>query len=243
MHFGFDESLYEMLEWGAMTMTSRLRKFVLTTHIISSVGWLGAVASFLALAIVGLTSKHDQTIRSAYIAMELTTWVVIVPSAVVCLISGVSQSLATSWGLFRHYWIVAKFIITIIATGLLLVHTRPIGILARAASDVAISIATYHSLQVQLVVDAAAAIILLLAATILSVYKPWGLTAYGRRKNGQRQTLQVDGSLKPDYEAEIKLDREGTIRRPRWVYVVGIHAIGLVVLFIVLHLTGRGFGH
>ena len=25
---------------------------------------------------------------------------------------------------------------------------------------------------------------------------------------------------------------------PRWVYVVGVHASGLVLLFVVLHLTG-----
>jgi len=34
-------------------MTPRLRKFVLTAHVTLSVGWLGAVAGFLALAIAG----------------------------------------------------------------------------------------------------------------------------------------------------------------------------------------------
>jgi hypothetical protein len=40
-----------------MTMTPGLRKLALTAHIVSSVGWLGAVAGFLALAIAGLTSQ------------------------------------------------------------------------------------------------------------------------------------------------------------------------------------------
>jgi hypothetical protein len=38
-----------------MTMAPRLRKFGLTGHVDSSVGWLGAVSSFLALAVTGLT--------------------------------------------------------------------------------------------------------------------------------------------------------------------------------------------
>jgi hypothetical protein len=38
-----------------MAMTPRLRKFALTAHVTSSVGWLGAVAAFLALAVAGLT--------------------------------------------------------------------------------------------------------------------------------------------------------------------------------------------
>src|SRR3984893_6220572 len=39
----------------AMTMTSGLRKFTLTAHVTSSVGLLGAIAGFLAFAVVGLT--------------------------------------------------------------------------------------------------------------------------------------------------------------------------------------------
>ena len=37
-------------------MAPGLRKLVLTAHIVSSVGWLGAVAGFLALSVAGLTS-------------------------------------------------------------------------------------------------------------------------------------------------------------------------------------------
>jgi len=62
-----------------MTMTPRLRKFALTTHITSSIGWFGAVAAFVALAIAGMISYDAQMVRAAYLAMELTTWFVIVP--------------------------------------------------------------------------------------------------------------------------------------------------------------------
>lgn len=226
-----------------MTMTSRLRKFVLTAHITASVGWLGAVTTFLVLALVGLTSKDDQIIRAAYITMELMTWYVIVPLAGASLVTGLIQSLGTPWGIFRHYWILAKFIITVIGAGLLLIHTRPIGILADAASRLTTSVGNYRGLQVQLVGDAVAAIVLLLAATILSVYKPWGLTAYGRRKQA-KSTSQQDVLVKSDYEPRIQPSRRPALRRPRWVYVVGIHAVILVLLFIALHLTGRGLpGH
>ena len=56
-------------------MTPAMRKFVLTAHITSSVGWLGAVAAFLALSIAGLTSPDTQRVRAAYLAMDMT-WVV-----------------------------------------------------------------------------------------------------------------------------------------------------------------------
>jgi hypothetical protein len=60
------------------TMTPSLRKLVLTAHITFSVGWIGAVAAFLALAIAGLTSHDVQMVRAASLAMELTARFVIV---------------------------------------------------------------------------------------------------------------------------------------------------------------------
>jgi hypothetical protein len=46
-----------------MTMTPRLRKFAFTAHVAFSVGWLGAIAGFLAVSVVGLTSDDAQTVR------------------------------------------------------------------------------------------------------------------------------------------------------------------------------------
>lgn len=42
-------------------MTGRLRKHVLTAHIVCSVGWLGAVAASVALAVAAVTS-HDAAV-------------------------------------------------------------------------------------------------------------------------------------------------------------------------------------
>ena len=50
-----------------MPMTPRLRKLMLTAHVTSSVGWLGAVAVSFALAVAGLTSQDAQTVRGAYL--------------------------------------------------------------------------------------------------------------------------------------------------------------------------------
>jgi hypothetical protein len=87
-----------------MIMTPGLRKFALTTHVTSSVGWLGAVGAFLALAIAGVASYDAQIVRAAYLAMHLTTWVVIVPLSLAALLTGIVQSVGTTRGLFRHYF-------------------------------------------------------------------------------------------------------------------------------------------
>ncbi len=163
-------------------MTPRLRKFALTAHVTSSVGWLGAVVSFLALAVAGLTSRDAQMVRAAYLAMDLTAWCVIVPLSFASPLTGLIQSLGTEWGLFRHYWVLIKFLITIPATIILQLHMRPIGHLARVVAETRLSSGDLAGLRIQLVASAGAALVALLVATTLSVYKPRGMTPYGWRK-------------------------------------------------------------
>jgi hypothetical protein len=207
-------------------MTPRVRKFALVTHVTSSVGWLGSIAGFLVLAIAGLNSQDVQTVQSAYLASELITRWVIVPLAYASLLTGLIVSLGTSWGLFRHYWVLTKLLITILATLLLLLHTRPIGVLADVARGTMVSSQGVGQLQRQLVGDAVAALLALLVNVTLSVYKPRGLTPYGLRKlREERDASQsIPGAL-PD----------GT---PRWVKVFGIIILVFIALFAGRHLTG-----
>ncbi len=172
-----------------MTMTPGLRKFALTAHVTSSIGWFGAVAAFLALAISGLTSQDAQMVRAAYLAMELTTRFVIVPLALVSLLSGVVSSLGTTWGLFRYYWVLLKLLITIFATIILLVHTQPIDLLAGVAAKTAVFGADLRQMRILMVVASGAALVVLLVLTALSVYEPRGVTPYGWRKQHQQRKV------------------------------------------------------
>lgn len=174
------------------TMSPGLRKFVRTAHIIFTVGWLGAVAGFLALAIAGLTSQDNQTVRAAYLAMELITRFVIIPlSFAPLLLTGPLLSLGTPWGLFRHYWILVKLLINIFSTLILLVHMQPITYLSRVASAGALS-SSDRGLQIEMVVASSAALLALLVATGLAVYKPRGVTPYGWRKQYEERTVSSD---------------------------------------------------
>lgn len=217
-----------------MTMTPSLRKFALTAHVIFSVGWLGAVVAYLALAVAGLISHNAQTVRAVYLSMELIGWFVIVPFSLATLLIGLVQSLGTPWGLFRHYWIIAKFVLTTSATIVLLQHMSAVSRMAGLATETIFSSADFRALRIQLVVHAAGGLLVLLAATTLSVYKPWGMTPYGRRKQLERRNVtQAEPFVYPDATVG-----RSNLRAPRWAYVVGLHAIGLALAFVVLNLSG-----
>jgi uncharacterized protein YhhL (DUF1145 family) len=168
-------------------MSPGLRKFALTVHVTSSIGWFGAVAAFLALAVAGLTSQDVKYVRAAYLAMELTTWFVIVPLALASLLTGLVSSLGTKWGLFRYYWVLVKLLITILATIILLVHTQPMSLLAGVAAKTTAFSTDLHRLQILMVVASGAALLVLLVLTALSVYKPQGITPYGWRKQHEQR--------------------------------------------------------
>ena len=179
-------------------MRPGLRKFVRTAHITFTVGWLGAVAGFLALAIAGLTSRDKQLMSAAYLGMDLITRFVIVPLSVVpLLLTGPILSLGTPWGLFRHYWIIAKLVINILSTVILLIHLQPIGYLSHAAAKGILSTAD-RNLQIQMVLASSAGLLALLLATALAVYKPRGLTPYGWRKQYEARNISTDIETAPE---------------------------------------------
>ena len=163
-----------------MTMPPRLRKLALTAHVVTSVGWLGAVTAFAAIAVVGLTARDPQMVRGAYLVMEPAAWFALVPLAFASLITGLVQSLGTTWGLFRHYWVVAKLLINVFATIVLLLYMGTFSVMADVAADPGADLGVVRTVSPLL--HAALALLLLLVATTLAVYKPPGTTPYGRRK-------------------------------------------------------------
>lgn len=210
-----------------MTMKPNLRKFLLTVHIVSSVGWLGAVAAFLALAIAGLFSQDTQRVSAFYLAMEFIGWFVIVTCSFATLLIGLVQSLGTKWGLLQHYWVFIKFLLTVGATFLLMLHMQATSRIAIAAAETPLSNLDLRPLRITLVADAVAALLVLIAATVLSVYKPWGLTGYGQRK--QREQNEISPSTRLNSGIP-------------WGLYTLIGFGGLVLLFIIVHLAGGGFG-
>jgi hypothetical protein len=220
-----------------MTFTPALRRFTFTTHVTSSVGWVGAVTAFLALAIIGFTSDDETTVRGAYLVMAPAAWFVLVPLAHASLLSGIALSLGTPWGLFRHYWVVLKLAITVFATAILLIYMGTFRQMAGVAADPVLDLAVVRNASP--IVHAILALVLLLGATVLGVYKPLGMTAYGKRRQEPRSEVSTAALPRPATAAVI--DAPST---PRWTYLVGIIAIGILLLFVLLHLIGGGLsGH
>ncbi|WP_235999197.1 DUF2269 domain-containing protein [Qaidamihabitans albus] len=171
-----------------MVMSPPMRKFVLVCHVATSVSWLGAVAAYLALDLTATVSQDLATVRAAYVAMDVVVAAVIVPLALASVLIGIVNALGTAWGLFRHYWVLVKLLLTVFATTILLLEAGTVRYLA----DVAASGTDPRELPGTLLHSVGGSVMLLIVL-VLSVYKPRGLTRHGQRKQRDMRARQRRG--------------------------------------------------
>ena len=106
-------------------MTQRLRlspaarRAVLTVHIVASVGLLGDVAGFFALAVRGATTDDPQLAASTWTLLETFSVVFGIPLSFLSLGSGLVLGVGTRWGVLRHRWVTVKLgiILSVILVG------------------------------------------------------------------------------------------------------------------------------
>jgi hypothetical protein len=192
--------------------------------------------AFLVLAVIGFTSDDPLKVRGAYLLMAPAAWFVLVPLAHASLFSGIVLSLATTWGLFRYYWVVSKLGITVFATVILLIYMGTFRQMAGVASDPVVDLEVVRNASP--IVHAILALILLLAATGLGVYKPLGMTNYGKRKVNERRLASA-----MTFASAASAPAPETQNNSIWIYVAGAIVIGLALLVVILHLTGLSPTH
>lgn len=183
----------QLLRWPSSTRSGRdrptppvrlsppLRKLTLAVHLATSVGWIGAVAAYLALDLTAATSDDHVALQAAYLGMGAIAGSVIVPLALAALLTGIIVSLGTKWGLLRHWWVVVSLVLTLFATGVLVVETGTIGAYAAVAADPTSTDAELRGLGSTLLHSVGGTLVLLIVL-VMNVYKPPGLTPYGWRR-------------------------------------------------------------
>ena len=169
-------------------MSPAVRRFALSVHLTCSVGWIGAVIAYIALGLAASRSGTPDTVRAAWTAMEIIGWYVLVPLALGSWATGVVMSLGTRWGLFRYYWVLFAFVLTTVATVVLILHMPDV-------SSVANAVRTADPAELDQyggdLFHAVLALILLLVIQVLNLYKPPGMTRYGWRKRMRDRESQA----------------------------------------------------
>jgi hypothetical protein len=175
---------------GERRVSPSLYKLLLTTHILVSVGWLGVVLAKVVLGLAALVSGAPDVARALYVAMNVLN-VAFPPVAIATIVTGVVLSLGTKWGLLQHYWVATKLVLTmgVIATAVQLTDRlvqQAVAVPTGPAADAG-PVLSITAVVTPLLYLAVAHLFMLGAATVISVYKPWGKTWFARPKPAPRQ--------------------------------------------------------
>ncbi|MGC1211851.1 MAG: hypothetical protein WA890_11385 [Micromonospora sp.] len=142
------------------------RKALLTLHLVTSLGWLGADLVLLTLGIAGLRGADPEVV---YPTAGLLVTYLFAPLSMLVWLIGVASALLTPWGLLRWRWVLVKFALTTAMLGLVLLLLMPT---VRGLGELAPALTTRDRLD--LVIPPTVSSTLLIIATVLSTYKPWG---------------------------------------------------------------------
>jgi hypothetical protein len=169
-------------------MSPGLRRLMLTVHVGSSVGWLGAIVAYIAINVPVLAGDDEQTIRAAYLMMDVVMRYALLPLATLSLVTGIVQALGTPWGLVRHYWVTISLALTTFACVILVLHVPAVEELAAVAADPQAEVSDlggdlFHSVG---------GLLVLLVPLALNIYKPRGMTRYGWRRTQERRVTPSD---------------------------------------------------
>ena len=132
----------------------------------------------MVVAAAGWASPDARIWAGVYAALQVTMWWAVVPLAGLSLLTGIGVSLVTRWGLTRHYWVLFKLVLTVVATGALVLHTGVADTAAHASLQVGMD---FSAVRLQLMVDAVAALVVLVVVMILGFVKPRGTTPWAAR--------------------------------------------------------------
>lgn len=168
----------------------RTRKALVATHVVFSGSWLGVGAVMITLTILAATADDVGASHYSYRLLELFDQTILPWSSFGAILSGIAVSLTTKWGIVKHYWVFTKLVLAIVvltcAFSFLHAWVVTAATESRQLAGSGGDVAELGAVRTLLIGGFAFAVSNVLAATVISVYKPWGMTQRGRREAQRR---------------------------------------------------------
>jgi hypothetical protein len=178
---------------------ARARKRYLVAHIVAGGAWIGIDVVLGILVATALISDDAAVVSTSLQALELfAVWPMLI-AAVLTLATGVVLGLGTKYGLIRYWWVAVKLAVNVLMVLLILFALRP-GLYdaAEYGRQLAAGV-TPEGDPAGLLYPVIVAPSLLLFASVLSVFKPWGLTRKGKKtREPARRNARPDQTLRND---------------------------------------------
>lgn len=157
--------------------TAKQQKWLKSFHLLFISVWLTCGTVMLSFSIVAKGLKNgDQLYMLNYLTDFIDTRI-LVPAAMLTLVTGLLYSVFTGWGFFRHRWLIFKWIVTlsVITAGTLFTGPWIEEMTERAGRD---GVAVFHNNRYLFIssgqfIMGSVMNIILVVTVFISVLKPW----------------------------------------------------------------------
>ncbi|MBB6670194.1 DUF2269 family protein [Cohnella nanjingensis] len=154
------------------------KRWLLTLHLLFSAIMLGVAIVFLFLSITAANTNDEGVLQACYTMMHMLAKTTVRYSTIAALATGILLSVWTPWGLFKHYWIIAKevltfFFIIIGPIGMYWWTLRAVTLVSSERGHAVLDpdfIVNSGQLRIGIVLQ----IVSLVGLFAISVFKPWG---------------------------------------------------------------------
>lgn len=163
---------------NSMKLNINQRNWLLGIHIATGGLWFGTALCSVALALSMVLLLPGDALHGINLARSVMGQYIIAPAAVFSVITGVLLCSFTNWGFFKHYWVVAKqlttLILIVVGSVWLESMTKEMMALSEAGRSQVLQNPDYLALQNTAILGGALQVLALLAVIMTSTIKPWG---------------------------------------------------------------------
>jgi uncharacterized membrane protein len=172
-------SNYKLANFIAMPkLHLKQKNWLLSGQVASGSIWFGTSLCMVLISLNNRNTTNGDKLYAINSVLKLLDDFVIIPSATLSSITGALLCWLTMWGFTKHYWMLVKWVVTVV---LIVVGTAWLGPLTHTITGIsqtqrlqALPHPLYVWDQITLIIGAVTQTLCLLAMLIISVLKPWG---------------------------------------------------------------------
>lgn len=166
-------------------LSKRPRQALLAFHAVTSAAWLGIAVMFVALSGLALSAANVRDAQTIYETMVFFDQTMLPMATMAATTSGFALGVTTKWGILRHRWVAIKVVLSFAVLGIAFgfLHDALERSAAEAADLAAVggTVADITSSGQVVLGGFTLALVSLVGAMLLSIYKPRGMTPWGLR--------------------------------------------------------------
>jgi hypothetical protein len=159
-------------------LTGKQKNWLVSAHVVFGGAWFGTAIGMVVTAFNHLTATNGDELYAINATLKLLDDFVIIPSAILSLLTGGLLSWLTIWGFVKFYWVIAKWVATVT---LIVFGTFWLGPWTNAATEIA-KVERLNALTNPLfmfdfkaaAIGGAVQVTCILIIIVISVLKPWG---------------------------------------------------------------------